>query len=100
MFRPPAQMSFSEDARASCRLTSADDVEVRVVETGNDAAVAKVEDLRVRSALVVFRVVHANDAAILDGKILCLGMLWVERGDAPVVEDQVSNLRLLSHMEQ
>ena len=71
--------------------SAANDVQVRVVQAGNDAAALEVDDLRVRAAFVILRVVHADDAAILDGEIRGFGIVWVERGDASVVENEVGS---------
>ena len=69
--------------------SAANDVQVRVVQSGNDAAAFEVNHLRVWPALILLRVVHADDAAVLDGEIGRFRILRVERGDAAVVKNQV-----------
>lgn len=69
--------------------TGSDDVQVRVVEAGDDPAPEQVDDPGVRAALTLLGVVHADDATVLDREACRLGLFGVERGDAPVVQDQI-----------
>src|SRR6266568_321307 len=62
---------------------------VVVQAAGNDATAFEVNFLCVRPALILLSVVHANDAAIFNGKVRCCGMLRVERCDSSVVKDQI-----------
>jgi hypothetical protein len=66
---------------------TANNVQVRVVQAGDDAASLEVDHLGVWPALVRPRVVHADDSSILDGKIRRGGIRRVECGDASVVND-------------
>ena len=52
----------------------------------------QVNDLRVRSALVFLRVIHADDATVLDGEIGGFGIFRVERGDPTVVKNEIGKL--------
>src|SRR5438094_7040914 len=65
------------------------DVQVRIVQTRNYSSSFKINDLRIRSGLIFFRVVHADDAAILNGKISRFRTLGIERRDAPVMNNQI-----------
>ncbi len=40
------------------------------------------------SALIILCIVHANDASILDGEIVRLGIFWIERSDASIVKNK------------
>ena len=71
-------------------------MEVRVIQSGNDAPAFEINDLRVRPVLVFFSVIHADDAAILDGEIGRFGIFRVERGNAPVVENEIGNSVMFS----
>ncbi len=67
-------------------------MEVRVIQSGDDAPAFEINDLRVRPVLVFFSVIHADDAAIFDGQISRFGIFRVECSNAPVVENEVGNL--------
>lgn len=62
---------------------------MRVVQAGNDTPAFKVNHFGVRSGLIFLSVIHANDAAVLDGDVCRFGIFRVERGDASVVENEI-----------
>src|ERR1051325_6228127 len=68
---------------------AANDVQVRVVETGNATAAFQVDDLRVWSTFVFLCVVNADNAAIFDGDIAGFWILGVQGRYAAVIEDEV-----------
>ena len=65
---------------------AADDVQVRIVEAGNDAAIVEVNCQRVWTASHL-RVIYANDAAVCNGKACGFRMFRIERGDLSVVKN-------------
>ena len=64
-------------------------MQMRVIESRNDAASFEINDFRARAAFVRLRIVDANDASVIDGEVCRLGILRVESGDTPVVKNQV-----------
>ena len=71
--------------------SAANDVQMRVVETGNHPATVQVNRLRAWPALITLSVVHTNNAAIRDGEVFRLGIFRVERGDAPILKNQIGS---------
>ena len=64
-------------------------MQVGVVQAGNDAPSAQVDDPGFRPALELIGVVHADHAPVLDDEFARFGLLRVERGDAAVAEDEI-----------
>src|SRR5437773_2623665 len=68
---------------------AADDVEMRVIQSGDDAAAIEIDEHGIRPALITLRVVHADDAAIFHGETGGFGMTRIECSDFSVVKNQV-----------
>jgi len=68
--------------------TAANDVQVRIVESRDDAAAVEVDEDRVRAALE-FVAVDADNAAVFNRNSRRLRMFRIESGDLSVVENQV-----------
>ena len=69
--------------------SAANDVQMRVVQSGNHAPAFEVNHFGVRPGLIFLRVIHADDAAVFDGKIGRFGIFRIERGDASVVKNEI-----------
>jgi len=61
------------------------DMQMRVVKSGNNPASVEVNNSRVGSSFVLFLIVHADYAAIFDNKVRRLRVLWIERSDPSIV---------------
>jgi hypothetical protein len=66
-------------------------VQVRIIEAGNHAASLKIDDLRLRSALKILGVIDSGYATVGNDHFLCLGVPWLEGGNASVLKDQVGD---------
>src|SRR5580692_5219189 len=71
---------------------------MRIVQAGDHAAALQIDHFCSRPRLILLSVVHADDAAILDGEIASFGSFRIEGCNASVVEDEIGNSRC-SHRE-
>src|SRR5207249_9750856 len=67
---------------------AANNMHVGIVQAGNHAPTFEVNDLRVRTAFVRFRVVHTDDATVLDGDVRCFRIFRIECRNTAVVENE------------